>query len=252
MDWRSTGTGLRIGGHRGAAADAPENTIAGFELAVHAGADYIEFDVQLSADLVAIVFHDDELNRTTNGHGPVGAQTAAALARLDAGTWFDRRFANERIPTLAEALKWIEGRPRIGATIEAKGPATGALIARAIRASPARDRLSVCSFAPAELRAAMSAQPEVPRLLIVDREDRSMDPLAAARAAGATGVNLPWAWCDLALVERLHEAGMVIAGGTADEAPAIRRCMELDLDMVDSNRPALAVAARRAWIARRP
>jgi len=252
VDWRATGTGLRIGGHRGAAAEAPENTLAGFERALRAGADYIEFDVQLSADRVAIVFHDDELDRTSNGQGPVGDQPVATLAGLDAGTWFDQRFAGERIPTLAEVLTWIERRPGIGATIEAKGPATGAPIARAISASPARDRLSICSFDVAELCAAMFEQPDVPRLLILDRDDRAVDPLAVAHAAEATGVNLPWTWCDQALVDRLHEAGMVVAGGTADEAPAIRSCMELNLDMVDSNRPALAVAARRAWIAGRP
>ena len=246
------GTGLRIGGHRGAAAEAPENTVSGFEMAARAGVDYIEFDVQLSTDGVAVVFHDDELDRTTDGHGPVGAQTAAGLARLDAGAWFHRRFAGERIPTLAQTLAWIEAHPGVGATIEAKGLATGAPVARSIATSPARDRLSVCSFDAAELRAAESVDAGIPRLLIVDRDLPAVDLLAVALAAGATGINLPWTWCHRALIERLHEAGLVVAGGTADDAPSIRACMELDLDMVDSNNPALAAATRGACMADRP
>ncbi len=146
MDWRAHGVGLRIGGHRGAAAVAPENTYAGFALAAAAGADYVELDVQLSADGVAVIIHDDDLDRTTDGHGPVAAARWAALRDLDAGRWFDPRFAGECIPTLAGFLRWLVARPPLGATIEAKGAGSGAAIAAAILASPARPRLSICSF----------------------------------------------------------------------------------------------------------
>ena len=67
MDWWTIGLGLRIGGHRGAAGVAPENTYAGFNVAALAGVDYLEFDVQLLADGVAVVIHDDRLERTTDG-----------------------------------------------------------------------------------------------------------------------------------------------------------------------------------------
>lgn len=248
MDWRTIGLGLRIGGHRGAAGEAPENTFAGFARALRAGVDYLELDVQLSADGVAVVVHDDELDRTSDGHGPVVSMTAAALAGLDAGCWFDPAFAGERIPTLAGLLAWLEARPSLGATIEAKGPGTGAVIARAIGVSPARDRLSICSFDAVELRAAADADAEIPRLLIADRDSPGADPLALARDALATGINLPWDWCDPELVRRLHRAGLLVAGGTADDAVAIRACVELGLDAVDTNRPTLAVAARDAAV----
>ena len=246
MDWRTVGLGLRIGGHRGAAGEAPENTYAGFDLAALAGVDYIEFDVQLLVDGVAVVIHDELLDRTTNGRGPVAEATEMTLVQLDAGAWFDPRFAGEPVPTLAGTLRWLEAHPFLGATIEAKGIGTGATIARMIAASPARDRLSVCSFEPDELRAAASVDPEVPRLLIADRDAPHADSRALARAALATGINLPWEWCDRALVERLHQAGLIVAGGTADDADAIRSCMKLDIDLVDSNRPALALSARDA------
>ena len=246
MDWRTIGLGLRIGGHRGAAGEAPENTYAGFDLAALAGVDYLEFDVQLLADGVAVVIHDDQLDRTSDGHGPVAGATETTLARLDAGAWFDPRFAGEPVPTLAGMVRWLEARPFLGATIEAKGIGTGDRIARTIAASPARDRFSVCSFELDELRAAASVDPNVPRLLIADRDTPGADPHTLARAALATGINLPWEWCDRGLVESLHRAGLIVAGGTADDADAIRACMKLDIDLVDSNRPALAVAARNA------
>jgi glycerophosphoryl diester phosphodiesterase len=248
MDWRSVGIGLRVGGHRGAAGEAPENTFAGFAVAARAGVDYLEFDVQLTSDGVAVIFHDDELDRTTDGHGPLKSATAAALGRLDAGAWFDPDFAGERIPSLAGVLAWLEARPAPGATIEAKGTGTGAAIARAIVASPARDRLSVCSFDAGELRAVAALDPAIPRLLIVDRDAPSADALALARDALATGVNLPWSRCDPDLVRRLQRVGLLVTGGTADDDVSIRACVGLGLDAVDSNRPTLTVAARDAAI----
>jgi glycerophosphoryl diester phosphodiesterase len=193
-----------------------------------------------------MVVHDDELDRTSDGHGPEASMTAAALARLDAGGWFGPSFAGERIPTLAALLGWLETHPGLGATIEAKGPGTGIAIARAISVSPARDRLSVCSFEAVELRAAAGSDPMIPRILIVDRDAPGADPLALARDALATGINLPWAWCDVALVRRLHGAGLLVAGGTADDAVAIHACVELGIDAIDSNRPTLTVPMRDA------
>ena len=243
MDWRAIGVGLRVGGHRGAAGRAPENTFAGFELAWRAGADYLELDVQLTADGRPVAFHDEMLERTTDGHGPLAGTSWTDLQRLDAGAWFEPRFAGQRIPALAAVLAWLEARPPLGATIEAKGPASGAVIAAAVIRSRARDRLSICSFAAGELLAAAAAAPEVPRLLIVDRDDAPGDPLALARAAGATGVNLPWPWCSRDLVARLHEAGLLVAGGTVDDIEGLRACLALGLDVVDSNVPDVVVAA---------
>jgi glycerophosphoryl diester phosphodiesterase len=94
-------------GHRGAAAHAPENTLAGFAAAVRLGVRWIELDVQLTADGVPVVFHDDRLDRTTDGCGLLVETSLADLRRLDAGRWFAERFAGERIPTLVEALSFL-------------------------------------------------------------------------------------------------------------------------------------------------
>src|SRR5918993_5274427 len=74
--------------HRGGCALGPENTIAAFDLGMGAGADGLEFDVHLSSDGLPVVHHDDTLDRTTSGSGPIAARTAAELARIDAGCRF--------------------------------------------------------------------------------------------------------------------------------------------------------------------
>src|SRR3954468_13070185 len=90
--------------HRGASAVAPENTVAAFDEAVRLGAKAVEFDLRLTANGVPVVLHDETVNRTTNGTGPVSGYDSFDLLRLDAGSWFHSRFAGNRIPTLDEAL----------------------------------------------------------------------------------------------------------------------------------------------------
>lgn len=100
----------RIVAHRGASIEAPENTLAAFRAALDAGAPAVELDVHLAADGVPVVVHDDTLDRTTSGAGPVAERTSAEIARLDAGAWFHPRFAGERVPTLAQALDLLAGK----------------------------------------------------------------------------------------------------------------------------------------------
>jgi glycerophosphoryl diester phosphodiesterase len=252
MDWTTPGLGLRIGGHRGAAGEAPENTFAAFTLAAAADADYLELDIQLAVDGVALVFHDDDLDRTTDGAGRFATQASADLLRLDAGSSFDPRFRAERIPTLDGFLAWLVKRPGLGATIEAKSPGTGAEIARAIAANPDWGDGSICSFSADELRAAAAVESAIPRMLIVDRDKPDVDPIELARAAEAGVVNVPIDWLTTESVVRLHAAGILVAGGTVDDAAGVRACLELGIDFVDTNRPSVTVVARNALMGRGP
>src|SRR3954465_12682255 len=96
-----------ICGHRGASGHAPENTLVAFKRARELGATWIEFDVQLSADGVPIILHDDTLERTSDLGKPLRPTelTLAELKSLDAGSWFGPEFVGERIPTLDEVLE---------------------------------------------------------------------------------------------------------------------------------------------------
>jgi glycerophosphoryl diester phosphodiesterase len=107
--------------HRGGATEAPENTLAAFRHALSLGIRYVELDVQMSSDGELVVIHDETLDRTTSGSGPVGDHTYEELRRLDAGSWFAPEYAGERIPTLREVLDLcvLEG---VGVVIELKSP----------------------------------------------------------------------------------------------------------------------------------
>ncbi len=95
---------LEIIGHRGFSVIAPENTLVALNAALEQGANSLEFDVQVSADGIPVIFHDEFLNRITGTSGKVSEKTVAELKELDAGSWFSERFAGERIPTLEDAI----------------------------------------------------------------------------------------------------------------------------------------------------
>lgn len=96
---------MKVIGHRGAAGLAPENTFAGFDLALELGVDGIETDVQRTKDGKLVLFHDDRLDKTTNGTGVLQETSWEELQQLDAGVWFDAKYTGERIPLLVEALQ---------------------------------------------------------------------------------------------------------------------------------------------------
>jgi glycerophosphoryl diester phosphodiesterase len=94
----------RIIGHRGSPRTAPENTLASFRKAAADGVAWVEFDAALTADNRVVVFHDDALNRTSDGDGLLAETDFEVVAALDAGSWFAPAFTGEIIPTLEEAL----------------------------------------------------------------------------------------------------------------------------------------------------
>lgn len=110
-----------IVGHRGARGLAPENTLPAFEVAAELEIDGVEFDVQRTADGVLVVFHDDTVERTTTGTGPLAELTLEQVRALDAGARFDGRFAGTRVPTLREALEYLK-TTRLLLFIELKDP----------------------------------------------------------------------------------------------------------------------------------
>jgi len=105
-------------GHRGYPAKYPENTLAAFEAAIEAGVVMIELDVMLSRDRKVVVIHDASLDRTTNGTGAVADFSLAELKQLDAGSWFNKQFADQQIPELSEVLDLINGRVYVNIEIK--------------------------------------------------------------------------------------------------------------------------------------
>ncbi|HSX20340.1 MAG TPA: glycerophosphodiester phosphodiesterase family protein [Gammaproteobacteria bacterium] len=107
-------------GHRGAAGLRPENTLCSFSYAAELGLNWIEFDVHLTKDNHWIVIHDDTLDRTTNGHGPVTEHTADELIELDAGLWFNPPYPEQTLPTLMDTLH-LAAELNLFCNVEIKG-----------------------------------------------------------------------------------------------------------------------------------
>ena len=96
--------------HRGASGYAPENTLCAFEKALEMGCDGLELDIHFSKDKHLIVCHDEKVDRTTNGKGLIKDMTLQEIKELDAGSWYNSEFSDERIPTLEEIFELIKDK----------------------------------------------------------------------------------------------------------------------------------------------
>lgn len=99
--------------HRGANHLAPENTIASALAALEHGAGWIEVDVRRSKDNILYNLHDETLNRTTNGKGPIQEMLSKDIEKLDAGSWFSPHFVGTHVPRIAEMLDALQGKAHI-------------------------------------------------------------------------------------------------------------------------------------------
>src|SRR3989338_7118196 len=112
-------------GHRGAMGHAPENTMASFDLARHMGAEFVECDVHVSSDKEVLVMHDERVERTTNGAGLIKDLKLSQIKKLDAGSWYSKKFKGEKVPALRELLNWVKHKTshhkyQMGGAIEIK------------------------------------------------------------------------------------------------------------------------------------
>lgn len=187
----------RLIGHRGAKESAPENTLASIREAARQGAGWVEIDVMLTRDQRPVLFHDDRLERTTTGTGPVASQDLGHLRQLDAGSWFAPRFAGERVPTLEEAVAVILDLG-LGLNLEIK-PYPGQEVATATVALtalrplwPAGRPLLLSSFEVPCLEVARDLWAEIPRGYLIWKEPEDWAVIADRVGAATLNVNQEW------------------------------------------------------------
>ena len=231
----------RVIGHRGAAASAPENTLAGFAHAAALGVRWVELDVQLSADGFPVVFHDATLERTSNGRGRLVETSLAVLRRLDAGAWFAPEFAGQSIPTLAEALTAISGAG-LGLCLEIKADdSRGARTAEVALAEARRiwpltvPSPMVSSFARTALAVAVDAAPDWPRGFLTDVLPE--DWVAQARDLGCSCVHTRATGLDPQRVAEIKAAGFGLLAYTVNDAADAVRLWNWGVDGVFSDCP---------------
>jgi glycerophosphoryl diester phosphodiesterase len=230
--------------HRGASADAPENTIAAVHRAVLDGADLVEVDVQRSRDGALVLLHDTTLHRTTDARvrfpdrGPwrVGDFTLDELRRLDAGRWWSPLHLGERIPTLDDLFDALRGTG-VGVQLELKAPGAhpGVVedLAAYLNSRPAGVDVVVQSFDVAAMKELKTRVPDVPVGLL----GRPARANLAALATWADQVNPSHRAVDRDYVRRLHDLGLECRVWTVDRAFAMRRAVRLGVDGIITNRP---------------
>jgi glycerophosphoryl diester phosphodiesterase len=226
--------------HRGAGKLAPENTLAAFRLGAAHGYRMFECDAKLSADGVAFLMHDAELDRTTNGHGIGGEQPWSALSQLDAGGWHSRAFAGEPLATLENLARFclasnhllnIEIKPTPGTERE-----TGEAVARQAGRlwQDAAIPPLLTSFQVESLKGAQAVAPDLPRGLLLDK-------LWAGWLEAATGLECAAIVCnhklwDAGTVAQVHGAGMRALSYTVNDEQAAQRLIALGTDGIITDR----------------
>ena len=155
--------------HRGDLAHAPENTLPSFQQALQKGADGVELDAKLTADGHVIVIHDPTLDRTTDGKGRVAVSTLEVIRKLDAGTWFNEKFAGTKVPLLEEVFETV-GRDKM-INIELTNyasPRDGLVlkVSELIKRHNNQSQILFSSFFPSNLKIAAQTLPAVPRGLL--------------------------------------------------------------------------------------
>ena len=202
--------------HRGASSYAPENTLAAFDLALQMGARHIELDVHSTSDDRIVVIHDENVERTTNGTGPVASHTLSALKALDAGSWFAPRFAGERIPTLDEVFERYGGQAHIHTEIKGHSSDLAKRTVDLIRRNGMAGQVTITSFQRARLEETRAYAPELPTGWLVAEITDAV--IAQARAMGLTQLCPRANTVTPELVDRLRRAGFIVrAWGVTDE-----------------------------------
>ena len=227
-------SGIFIYAHRGASAQAPENTLAAFRRALDAGADGIELDVHLAADGVPVVIHDETLERTTDGVGPVAGCTVEELQSLDAGTWFDPLFAGEQVPTLAETMNLLAGRLRVN--IEIKEARAGLAVLDLLKHFPQAD-VVVSSFNYGVLARLRREAPQLPLAVLQERGNWRWG-LARAEALRARAYHPHIDLVSRPLLAACRRLQLPVLPWTVDDPSAVRSLARQGVDGLFSNDPA--------------
>src|SRR5829696_6187558 len=246
-------------GHRGASAYAPEHTFASYDLALEQGADYIEIDLQMTADGVLVAMHDKTLNRTADApegvperycRGLVSKKTLEQIKMCDVGSWFGPEYAGEQIPTLEEIFQ------RYGTSvnyyIETKNPdAAPGMEEELVRllekyglipdpAEPPNWQVLIQSFSAESLMKIHELEPTLPLIqLYWAGTSKSIQRDLEAVSEYAVGIGPYKKDVDAALVEAAHERCLAVHPYTLNTVEEMEALIALGVDGMFTNNPDL-------------
>lgn len=232
-------------GHRGAMAYAPMNTIAAFELAIAQGSDGIELDVWLSQDDIPVVMHDFDVNNTTDGEGRIGSMPFAELKQLDAGRWFDEKYAGERIPSLDEVFETVGQKTFINVEIKSLETNNANIVYQTIKRIKdhnMQERVFISSFNPFVLRNVRKAASDIPiGFLRADDVAKAMNLVMLGTRYEAWHPH--YEQITAANIRQMKQAGRRVNTWTVNDPADAVRLRELGVDAIITNKPDVMLEA---------
>nr|WP_255785439.1 glycerophosphodiester phosphodiesterase [Mycetohabitans sp. B7] len=230
----------RVVAHRGGGTLAPENTLAAIRVGAELGLKMVEFDAKLSADEVVFLLHDDTVNRTSDGRGAAQRKQYTAIARLDAGSWFDGRFRGEWMPTLQQASEYCSALD-LAVNVEIKPcPGRETLTGRLVAGEVARwwagatPPALLSSFSLEALHGARNVAAQLPRGWLVGAMPANWRE--HARALGCVSLHVDHRQLTAARVAQINEAGLRVLAYTVNMPERARELVEWGVDTICTDR----------------
>jgi glycerophosphoryl diester phosphodiesterase len=223
-----------IWAHRGASAEAPENTLSAFALAAAYGVDGLELDVHLTHDDIPVVIHDETLDRTTEGSGAVSDWRLPDLQQLDAGGWFGEDFAGEHVPTLREVLTVFAGHLRLN--LEVKDARAGIVMLALLDEFPQAD-VVVSSFDRRLLERLRLLDAGLPIAVLLDDCDWHR-ALQTARQIDAVAFHPRADRVTRPMLSACRSMGLPVYAWTVDTPAVARSLVRAGVDGLFTNTPA--------------
>ena len=236
---RAPGESAFIAAHRGDRANFPENTLPALGAVLNSDFDFVETDIQLTADGVPVLFHDETVDRTTNGSGLLADYTIDQLKLLDAGSWYSREFVYLQVPTLEEFLELFAGSKK-KAMLELKGIWSEdqvKVVTELIYAHGVQNRVIFEAFDYPTLTSLQNAAPVFPRVLI--QRYLPSDPVALANQFGVIAILTSYNSVKKQpeAVAQMHEAGLGIVLYTLNKKGKWSDALALGVDGIITDKP---------------
>ena len=246
--WLSDGVATRdevaVIAHRGAAGKAPENTLASVRQAVEDGADWIEIDVQETADGEVVVIHDSDFMKLAGKELKVWDATLAEIDRIDVGSWFDPSFATERVPTLGDVLAAARGKAKVVIELKYYGHDQDLerRVVQIVEDAGMASAVAVMSLKYTGIQKIRALRPDWTIGLLSAKGVGDLTKLDADFLAVNKGMATP------GFIRKAHAAGKQVFVWTINDPVSMSRMMSIGADGIITDEPQMArrVLAERA------
>ena len=227
---------VEIFAHRGAAGKAPENTLASFNQAIADKTDWIELDVQEAKDGTVVVIHDSDVMKLAGASPKIWESTTEELQKLDIGSWFDPKFAGEKIPTFKEVLQEVKGKVKVLIELKYYGhdDALEQKVVDIVEEMGMSKDVAVMSLKPEQVKKIKALRPEWESGILLSKVVGDISKMDVDFLAVNLGMMNP------SFIKRTHAVGKKLYVWTADDPITIFKMLTYGADGIITNEPEMA------------